>query len=67
MLRRRKLIYVMRSAISVGSHRVFWLARRLRRPQLYVRWARASVAVYHGLAYSRGRVGAIVERLRLRL
>jgi coenzyme F420-reducing hydrogenase beta subunit len=67
ILRRRKLIYVMRSAISVGSHRVFWLARRLRRPQLYVRWARASVALYHGLAYSRGRVGAIVERLRLRL
>lgn len=60
---RRKLIYAMRALISAWSHRAFWLARRLHRPQLYVHWARAAVAVYHALAYSRGRLGGWVERL----
>lgn len=60
---RRKLIYRMRAFISAWSHRVFWLARLTGRPALYVRWARASVAVYHALAYSRGRLGTVVERL----
>jgi coenzyme F420-reducing hydrogenase beta subunit len=63
---RRKLIYRMRALITAGSHRVFYLARRTRRPQLYIRWARISVAVYHGLAYSRGRFGEFVEKLGLR-
>jgi coenzyme F420-reducing hydrogenase beta subunit len=63
---RRKLIYAMRALISAGSHRVFWLARQAERPPLYVRWARAAVAVYHALAYSRGRLGQWVERLGLR-
>jgi hypothetical protein len=62
---RRKLIYVMRATISAGSHRVFWLARVTRSPQVYVQWARAAAAIYHGLAYSRGRIGALVDRLRL--
>lgn len=61
--RRRKLVYRMRWLISTWSHRVFWLARRLRRPGVYVRWARAAVTTYHALAYSRGRLGALVERI----
>ena len=61
---RRKLTYVMRALISAGSHRVFWLARITGRPGLYIGWARGSLAIYHGLAYSRGRIGALVERLR---
>jgi hypothetical protein len=60
---RRKLIYRSRSLISAWSHRVFWLARRLRRPQLYIRWSRGAVASYHALTYSRGRLGAVVDRL----
>jgi len=63
---RRKLIYVMRHGMSVWSHRVFWLARRTRSPKLYIVWARTVLAVYQGLAYSRGRVGTLVERLNLR-
>jgi coenzyme F420-reducing hydrogenase beta subunit len=63
---RRKLIYRMRAVISACSHRVFLLARLIRRPAIYVRWARAAVAVYHGLAYSRGRLGELVDRLGLR-
>lgn len=62
---RRKLIYRMRAFITAWSHRVFWLARLLRRPQLYTRWAWLSLTVYHGLAYSRGKLGAITERLGL--
>jgi hypothetical protein len=60
---RRKSIYRMRSSVSAWSHRVFWLARTLRQPRLYVAWARAALTVYHGLAYSRGRLGRLVDRL----
>lgn len=56
---RRKLVYRARALISAWSHRVFRLARWLRRPGIYVRWARAMLAVYGGLAYSRGWVGKI--------
>jgi coenzyme F420-reducing hydrogenase beta subunit len=67
ILPRRKLVYLMRKVISMSSHRVFWLARRVDRPQLFLRWGRGAVALYHGLAYSRGRIGALVDRLKLRL
>ena len=60
---RRKAIYRMRAGTSAWSHRVFALARRTHRPQLYVRWAAATSAVYHGFAYSRGRFGALVDRV----
>jgi coenzyme F420-reducing hydrogenase beta subunit len=60
---RRKLIYRLRRSISAWSHRVFWLARVLRRPRVYLAWASAASAVYHGLAYSRGRVGRLARRL----
>jgi len=60
--RRRRLIYRMRAHISAWSHRVFRLARLLRVPSLYIGWGRAVVTVYHGLAYSRGRIGEFVGR-----
>ncbi len=63
---RRKLIYRLRSLLTAWSHRMFWLARRTRRPQLYVRWAWTALATYHGLAYSRGKLGELVERLGLK-
>jgi coenzyme F420-reducing hydrogenase beta subunit len=59
---RRKLIYRMRQAISRGSHRVFRLSRALHWPGLYIGWGRAALGAYHGLAYSRGRVGKLVDR-----
>jgi coenzyme F420-reducing hydrogenase beta subunit len=62
---RRKLIYRVRSLITAWSHRVFWCARLIRRPQCYIRWARLALAGYHGLAYSRGRLGDILNRLGL--
>jgi coenzyme F420-reducing hydrogenase beta subunit len=60
---RRKLIYRMRQSISRWSHRAFRLAQGLDAPQLYVRWGKAALAVYQGLAYSRGRVGQWVDRV----
>jgi coenzyme F420-reducing hydrogenase beta subunit len=63
---RRKLIYRMRAVISAWSRRLFLLARQTGTQPLYLRWARGAAAVYHGLAYSRGRVGAVLDRLGLR-
>jgi coenzyme F420-reducing hydrogenase beta subunit len=62
---RRKLIYGMRSQITSWSHRIFWLARLFRRPAIYVGWARMALTIYHGLAYSRGRLGKIIDRFGL--
>jgi hypothetical protein len=62
---RRKLIYRLRSLISAWSHRVFWFARLVRQPGFYIAWARMTLKVYHGLAYSRGRLGDMMERLGL--
>lgn len=59
---RRKLIYRMRQAISRGSHRAFRLSRALHWPGLYIGWGKAALATYHGLAYSRGRLGKLVDR-----
>jgi coenzyme F420-reducing hydrogenase beta subunit len=59
---RRKLIYRFRSLITAWSHPVFRFARLIRRPGLYIRWARLALAIYHGLAYSRGWLGAMIDR-----
>jgi coenzyme F420-reducing hydrogenase beta subunit len=60
---RRKLVYRTRHAISAWSHRVFWLARACQCPRIYLRWARGLGAVYHALAYSRGRLGVVLDRV----
>ncbi len=61
----RKLIYRLRYGTSWWSHRVFRLARRHRMPPIYITWAYTALRLYHGLAYGRGRVGAVAKRLRL--
>lgn len=58
----RKLIYRLRAFIGAASHRVFWAARVVRRPALFLGWARAVLAVYHGVAYHRGKVGEMWAR-----
>lgn len=60
---RRKLIYRMRALIARRSHRLAWLARRLRAPYLYVGWARLSLATYRALTYSHGSLGRWLDRL----
>jgi hypothetical protein len=61
----RKLIYRLRYRISAWSHRMFWLARWQQAPAIYITWAHAALRFYHGLAYGRGRIGAIAKRLKL--
>jgi hypothetical protein len=58
-------MYRVRSLITAWSHRVFWVARLIRRPPLYVRWARLALTGYHALAYGRGRLGALLARVGL--
>ena len=60
---RRRIVYRLRARIAAWSHRVFWLARRLERPGLYTRWAAAALALYQGVTYSRGRIGAAADRI----
>ena len=60
---RRRMIYAMRMSISRWSHRMFALSRALHWPGLYVAWGRAAVGAYHALAYSRGRLGRLVDRI----
>ena len=60
---RRRAIYRMRAAISASSHRLFAVSRRLQVESLYTKPARLLLAVYQGLTYSRGRMGALFDRL----
>ncbi|MFN3522535.1 MAG: Coenzyme F420 hydrogenase/dehydrogenase, beta subunit C-terminal domain [Phenylobacterium sp.] len=60
---RRRLIYRARALISAWSHPVFRTARAARSPWLYLGWARAAAGAYHGLAYSRGRFGRLLDRI----
>lgn len=60
---RRKLIYRMRMAITRWSVPAYRTARALGWRGFYTGWARLALAAYHGLAYSRGRLGRLVDRI----
>ena len=60
---RRRLVYRMRSAIARWSNRMFLLARALKAPRLYLSWAKASLRLYQGVTWSRGRIGRALDRL----
>jgi coenzyme F420-reducing hydrogenase beta subunit len=60
---RRRLVFRMRAHIARWSHRVFWLARTLRLPWLYLGWARSALVLYQGLTWSRGRIGHLLDRV----
>jgi coenzyme F420-reducing hydrogenase beta subunit len=59
---RRKLVYRTRFVIARWSHRMFRLARRLHLPALYIGWARTMLRLYQSLAWSRGRLGSLLDR-----
>ncbi|MBX5220091.1 Coenzyme F420 hydrogenase/dehydrogenase, beta subunit C-terminal domain [Rhizobium sp. NLR8a] len=63
--RQRMAVYIMRYGISFWSHRVFSIAVFLHSPGLYILWARAALACYQGVAYSRGPIGRIAQSLGL--
>ncbi|WP_294390125.1 Coenzyme F420 hydrogenase/dehydrogenase, beta subunit C-terminal domain [uncultured Sphingomonas sp.] len=60
---RRRLVYRLRFGIAKWSHRIFAAARRLDRPALYTRWAKASLRLYQALTWSQGRLGAAFDRI----
>lgn len=60
---RRRGVYRIRWWIARWSHRVFHAARCLDWPALYLRWARASLALYQVVTYSRGRLGRWLDRV----
>ena len=60
----RKIIYRLRYYISKWSHRMFYAARVLQEPMIYIRWAGIATAVYFGLAYHKGKVGEMTKRFR---
>ncbi|KTD19046.1 Coenzyme F420 hydrogenase/dehydrogenase, beta subunit C-terminal domain [Legionella jordanis] len=62
---RRKLIYRMRYSISIWSHRMFWLSKKINLPKLYIYWARAVGSIYQGLTYQRGKIGEFMKWLGL--
>ena len=63
---RRRLVYRSRWWISYLSHRVFAAARFVRWPALYTGWARAALATYQAITYSRGRLGRVLDQLEHR-
>jgi coenzyme F420-reducing hydrogenase beta subunit len=60
---RRRLVYRTRAAISRWSHRFAWAAARFDAPAFYTRWAGAALRFYQALTYSRGRLGALFDRI----
>jgi coenzyme F420-reducing hydrogenase beta subunit len=60
---RRKAIYRLRAAITVGSHLLFALARRTGRPGLYTGWARPTLRLYQAFAWGAGPLGKWLDRL----
>jgi coenzyme F420-reducing hydrogenase beta subunit len=60
----RRIIYRLRFRISQWSHRLFWLATKLKMPFIYLSWARISASIYYGIAYHRGSLSKIKTRYR---
>jgi coenzyme F420-reducing hydrogenase beta subunit len=61
--RRRAAVYMTRRAISAYSRRTFALARAMHWPAVYLRWARFSLRLYQALAYHRGWLGKVLDRI----
>lgn len=62
--RPRKIVYQMRFQISKWSHRLFWLARKMGMPVIYLFWAKLATSVYFGVAYHKGNFGAMRKRFK---
>jgi coenzyme F420-reducing hydrogenase beta subunit len=58
----RKVIYRARYYISKWSHRMFWLAKKMKIPAIYLSWARLALSFYHGQAYHKGSFSEMKKR-----
>jgi coenzyme F420-reducing hydrogenase beta subunit len=61
--RRRRMVYAMRAAITRWSHPMMRISRTLHAPWLYTVWARLALRLYQSLAWSRGRLGRLFDRV----
>ncbi len=61
---RRRSIYRMRYRIAAWSHRLFWLARKLHWPAVYLLWAKTVLTVYHGIVYHQGSLTEMKKRFQ---
>ena len=59
---RRKLVLRLRHHIARWSHRIFRTARATGTHALYLVWARTMLRVYQAVAWSRGPIGAALDR-----
>jgi coenzyme F420-reducing hydrogenase beta subunit len=60
---RRRMVYRLRYSIARWSNPMFRLARALRAPRLYLVWARSILRLYQSIAWSRGSLGKVLDRL----
>ncbi len=60
----RKIIYRLRFQISKWSHRLFWLASKMKMPVIYLFWTRLATSVYFGVAYHKGNFGEMRKRFK---
>jgi coenzyme F420-reducing hydrogenase beta subunit len=60
---RRKVVYRLRYSIARWSNPLFRLSRRLHAPGLYLIWARAILRFYQLVAWSRGPIGKLFDRI----
>jgi len=60
---RRKFVYRLRYSIARWSSPIFRLARWLHAPALYLVWARAILRFYRSVAWSRGSLGKLFDRI----
>jgi len=60
---RRKLVYRLRYSIARWSSPIFRLARMLRAPAVYLVWARTILRLYQAVAWSRGPLGRLLDRV----
>jgi len=59
---RRRWVYRLRDAITCWSPRVYRLAKATRQAWIYRVWARAMLAIYQAVTWSRGPIGAWLDR-----
>lgn len=60
----RKIIYRLRYYIAACSHKMFSLAKRFNKPQLYLGWAKMMASIYHGYAYHKGKMAEMKSRFK---
>ena len=54
----------MRYMTSIWSHRIFWLARKMHLPKLYILWAKVAYKVYGKISYHREKLAVVLSGIQ---